>query len=166
MITGHKDFLLKRCAERGYTLQEVMPCVVKQDGDMWTVDETHPAYPRKTLPPADVDPVPLPPAEPADAQPEPVPELGGPGTELKALLSFLGFTSTPTCSCNARARTMDENEAKEPGWCEANIETILDWLKEQADSRGLPFFRAGAKVLVRRAISNAKRKAAQKGNSK
>lgn len=29
-----------------------MACVVSQDGDIWTVDETHPAYPRRppTLP--------------------------------------------------------------------------------------------------------------------
>lgn len=35
-----------RCVERGYTLDEVMPCVVRQDGDKWTIDETHAAYPR------------------------------------------------------------------------------------------------------------------------
>ena len=35
-----------RCRERGYTLDEVMPCVVSQDGDHWTVDVDHPAYPR------------------------------------------------------------------------------------------------------------------------
>lgn len=165
MITADKQLFLMRCAQRGYMLEDVLPCVVKQEGEMWTVDETHPSYPRDrsaddAAMPAAAEP------ERATDSPPPPPEIGGPGTELKALLSFLGFASTPTCSCNARARAMDENEAKEPGWCEANIETILDWLKEQADSRGLPFFRAGAKVLVRRAISNARRKAAQKGNSK
>lgn len=124
-----------------------MPCVVSQDGDMWTIDETHWAYPAVAR------------------TPQPAPS-GGPGTELKGLLKFLGITASPTCSCNARAQAMDENEAREPGWCEANIETILDWLQEQATARNLPFLRAGAKVLVKRAISNAKRKLAQKGNSK
>jgi len=29
-----------------------MACVVSQDGDTWTIDETHPAYPRRPVPPA------------------------------------------------------------------------------------------------------------------
>jgi hypothetical protein len=90
----------------------------------------------------------------------------GPGTELKALLKYIGIVATPNCSCNARAAEMDRREAETPGWCAENIETILDWLKEQADARGLPFVRMGAKVLVRRAISNARKKAAQKDNNK
>lgn len=45
MITGHKYFFLERCRERGYSLAAVSPCIVRQDGDMWTVDERHPAYP-------------------------------------------------------------------------------------------------------------------------
>jgi len=144
MITCHKSHLEARCLERGYTLAEVMPCVVSQDGDLWTIDEKHWSYPAV--------------ARNASA--------AGPaaclaGTELKALLSFLGFTSSPTCSCNARAAEMDRQGCD---WCAENIDTILDWLKEQADARGLPFLRAGAKVLVKRAISNARRKQAQKGN--
>ena len=35
-----------RCAERGYTLDDVRPCIVSQNGDSITVDETHPAFPR------------------------------------------------------------------------------------------------------------------------
>ena len=35
-----------RCRERGYTLDEVMDCVVAQDGGQWTIDPDHPAYPR------------------------------------------------------------------------------------------------------------------------
>lgn len=46
MISCHRKFLAARCIQRGYTLAEVMPCVVAQDGDEWTVDENHPAYPR------------------------------------------------------------------------------------------------------------------------
>lgn len=151
MITGSKEALEARCRERGYSIDEIMPCVVSQDGDTWTVDETHWAYPARARP-----------NSPATAPTD----IGGPGTELKELLRFLGFTASPTCSCNARARAMDENELREPGWCERNIETILDWLKEQADARGLPFIRVGARILVKRAISQAKRKSAQKGNSK
>jgi hypothetical protein len=35
-----------RCRQRGYTLDEVRACIVSQDGDEITVDETHPAYPQ------------------------------------------------------------------------------------------------------------------------
>lgn len=84
----------------------------------------------------------------------------GPGTELKALLKNIGITASPDCSCNARARKMDEMEKAEPGWCAANIDTIVGWLREEATKRGLPFFGIAAKLLVKRAISNARRKEA------
>jgi glycosyltransferase involved in cell wall biosynthesis len=48
MITTHRKHLEQRCRQRGYPLAEVMLCVVKQDGDQWTVDTEHPAYPRRT----------------------------------------------------------------------------------------------------------------------
>jgi hypothetical protein len=47
MIDCHISNLEARCRERGYTLDEVRACIVSQDGDRITVDETHPAYPRK-----------------------------------------------------------------------------------------------------------------------
>lgn len=46
MIRCHRSDLAARCRERGYTLAEVMPCVVEQDGDSWLVDPSHEAYPR------------------------------------------------------------------------------------------------------------------------
>lgn len=82
----------------------------------------------------------------------------GPGTELKALLKKVGIVASPGCSCNKRAVLMDENEAKEPGWCEKNLETICDWLQEEATKRKLPFVRMAAKILVRQAIRNARKK--------
>lgn len=88
----------------------------------------------------------------------PPPPVPGPGTELKALLKKVGIVASPTCSCNTRARIMDENEAKEPGWCEKNLETICDWLQEEATKRKLPFVRMAAKILVRQAIRNARKK--------
>jgi hypothetical protein len=88
---------------------------------------------------------------------------GGPGTELKGLLRYMGIVATPNCSCNARAEEMDRREQETPGWCAENMDTILGWLQEQAKARGLPFVRAAAKLLVNRAISLAKRKAARKG---
>lgn len=46
MITGRRSSFEARCRERGYTLEQVRPCIVVEDGDTITVDEAHPAYPR------------------------------------------------------------------------------------------------------------------------
>ena len=46
MIVCHRKHLEARCRQRGYTLDEVRPCIVSEDGDTLTVDENHPAYPR------------------------------------------------------------------------------------------------------------------------
>jgi hypothetical protein len=79
---------------------------------------------------------------------------GGPGTELKKLLAIAGIVASPDCTCNARAAEMDRNG---PAWCEENIGTVCGWLREQAEARGLPFLEIAAKMLVRRAIRNARR---------
>jgi hypothetical protein len=133
MITGRRSSFEARCKQRGYTLDEVRPCIVSSDGDRITVDELHPSYPRPKPPPA---------------------PQGGPGTELKALLSKIGIKSSPTCSCNKRAKTMDENGVE---WCEQNVETICDWLAEESAKRKLPFLRAAGKVIINMAIKRAKK---------
>jgi hypothetical protein len=46
VIAGSRNHFLERCRERGYALDEVRPCIVSEDGDTITVDESHPAYPR------------------------------------------------------------------------------------------------------------------------
>jgi len=142
MITTTTKYLLQRCSQRGYTLEEVRPCIVSEDGDQVTVDETHEAYPREAKP-GFVPPQAKPPAP-----------TSGPGTELKKLLSLVGITATPNCSCNARARTMDANGCE---WCEAHLDEIVGWLREEATKRKLPFVDMAGRVLVRRAISNARR---------
>lgn len=78
----------------------------------------------------------------------------GPGTELKKLLGKIGIKSSPTCSCNKRAKTMDENGIE---WCEQNVETICDWLQEEATKRKLPFIRMAGKAIVHLAIRRAKK---------
>jgi hypothetical protein len=80
------------------------------------------------------------------------------GTQLKALLSRIGIKSSPTCSCNKRAKIMDENGIE---WCEQNVETICDWLAEESAKRKLPFVRLAGKALIHLAIRRAK-----KGNNK
>jgi hypothetical protein len=137
MITCRIKHLAARCRQRGYTLDEVRPCIVSEDGDQITVDETHPAYPRA---------------------PRPAP-TSGPGTELKALLATIGITSSPTCSCNKRAKVMDE---KGCDWCEEHIDEIDGWLAEEAKKRKLPYISLAGKTLIRLAI----RRARKKGNSR
>jgi hypothetical protein len=78
------------------------------------------------------------------------------GAELKKLLATIGITAKPTCSCNARARAMDANGCE---WCESNMDTIVGWLREEAAKRGLPFLDAAGRLLVRRAIKNARKAA-------
>ncbi len=58
MITCHRSHLEARCRERGYTLDEVLPCVVSQDGDEWTIDTSSEFYPAK--PKAGHEPPPAP----------------------------------------------------------------------------------------------------------
>ena len=76
----------------------------------------------------------------------------GPGTELKKVLGKLGLRERPGCKCNSRAREMDHRGL---AWCETNVETIVDWLREEAQAQGLPFVDIGARMLVKYAIRRA-----------
>jgi hypothetical protein len=82
----------------------------------------------------------------------------GPGTELKKLLANWPFriVATPNCSCNAKAAEMDRQGIE---WCEANLDTIVGWLREEATKRRLPFLDAAGRLLVKRAIRNARKAA-------
>jgi hypothetical protein len=128
----HKRHLEQRCRERGYTLDEVMPCVVSKDGDQWTIDTEHPAYPHV--------------------------RKGGPGTELARLLKRFGIEPTPTCLCRAKAAEMD---AWGPDECEKpeQMEEVISVMREEAKARGLPFLDAAGRLLVKRAIRNARKAA-------
>lgn len=139
MITCHRKHLAVRCHERGYTLDEVRPCIVSEDGDQITVDETHPAYPRHSKTITNNSTTPL---------------TQGAGTELKKLLKKIGIMASPNCSCNAKAQLMDKNGIE---WCENNIDTIVGWLREEATKRKFPFIDAAGELLVKRAIRNAKK---------
>lgn len=146
MIDCHIAHLLARCRERGYTLEEATPCIVSRHGEQITVDIGHPAYPR-TPKPGFVPP----PVMPAPANLPTLEEQSphGPGTFLSKTLEKIGIKSSPTCSCKARARTMNE---KGNDWCEENLDTIVGWLREEATKRKLPFVDFAGKLLVKRAI--------------
>jgi hypothetical protein len=93
----------------------------------------------------------------------------GPGTELKQLFASIGIVSSPTCSCNARARAMDHYGIE---WCEQNVDKIAGWLKEEHEkqakarstSKGivqkivnaLPFSEIVARAAVNTSIERAK----------
>jgi hypothetical protein len=144
MITCHKKHLFARCAERGYKVPDVMPCVVSKQGDEWTIDETHPAYPVVRTPA---------PKPEVYGPPKPLPPRGA-GTAMKGMLKRLGITSSPTCRCNARARDMDSNGLQ---WCRANLDTISGWLNEEATKRKLPYVELAGKTLIRLAIRQAEK---------
>ena len=81
----------------------------------------------------------------------------GPGSELKKMLAWFARSST-ACDCDSHAETMNEWGAD---GCRENIDTILDWLMEEAHKRGLPhgrFTRVIARSLVDTAIRRYERK--------
>lgn len=78
----------------------------------------------------------------------------GPGTILSGMISAMGIKSTPNCACRRHALEMNN---RGPDWCEANIDTILSWLKEESAKRNLPFIETVAKLMVKRAISTSRR---------
>lgn len=79
----------------------------------------------------------------------------GPGTELQRLLKRFGFAAQAGCKCPEHIATMNDWG---PDKCKQNIDQILGWLKEEADRRELPFVRAAARLLVRLAIWNARKR--------
>ena len=123
--------LASKAMARGYELSEVEPCIVNIDGEDIEVDTHHSAYPWKE---------------------KKAVEPSGAGTELKKLLKLVGITASPNCSCNKRARLMDDEGIQ---WCKDNVELIVSWLKEEASKRHLPFANFIGRRIVKLAISRA-----------
>lgn len=152
----HKDNLVARCKQRGYELEEVMACVLEQqENDMWLIDVDHPAYPKKMKENFD---------HPSYRIMEQIKkgeiktseDIGeGVGTELKKILSWMNIHASATCSCNKRAKYMNEQGIQ---WCKENIPTILSWLKEESEKRKLPFLEYVAKKIVKLAIYRAEKR--------
>lgn len=78
----------------------------------------------------------------------------GPGTELKKLLGTIGLVADENCQCNKRAKTMNIWGCDE---CERRTDEIVGWLRDEAAARGLPFVDLAGRMLVKRAIANARR---------
>lgn len=138
IITGPRKMFERRVKQRGYSLEEVMPCVIAQDGDQWTVDITHLAYPttsRKST-------------SKVKHSRKPVP-----GTHLYNLLKRFGIREEEGCKCDERKKLMN---LMGPDWCTDNIDTIVSWLREDAEKRGLPFIEIIVKLLIKRAIRKSR----------
>lgn len=118
-----------------------MPCVVAKNGDEWTIDANHQAYPRIARAGF---------------------VLPAPGAELKKLLAGWPFyiTASEGCSCSSMAARMD---AMGCDWCKSDtgMAEILAAMKDNAQKKGVPYIEAAAAMLVRRAIRNARRNATQ-----
>ena len=91
-------------------------------------------------------------------QPPTFPPTNGPGTELSRLLKRLGINPTPTCQCRAKAQQMDQwgcDECERP----ERIDEVVAVMRAEAEARGLPFLDIAGRMLVRRAIKNARKAA-------
>jgi len=84
------------------------------------------------------------------------PPTHGPGTELSKLLKRFGIEPTPTCVCRAKAQQMD---AWGPDECSRpeRIDEVVAVMRAEAEARGLPFIDLAGRMLVRRAIKNARK---------
>ena len=94
------------------------------------------------------DGVPAPPAPPI---------VPGPGTHLASILGRLGLSERPGCRCKSFAAQMDRYGVD---GCTDRIMEIVGWLRAEAENRGLPFVDFVGRMLVNRAIANARRSAA------
>ena len=77
-----------------------------------------------------------------------------PGTVLSKMIKSVGIQMTDSCSCKRHALEMNENGND---WCEQNMDTVVGWLREEAQRRGLPFMDALGKLLVGRAIKKSRK---------
>ena len=119
----------------GY-LEDVMSYVVERK-DNFALFETDDYYMLRDKYSGDVDPM-----------------VRGPGTELHRLLGKFGMHMKKGCACKARMVQMNKWGC---GGCEENIDTIVGWLAEEAANRGLPFLNTVGRLLVKRAIHNARK---------
>jgi hypothetical protein len=74
------------------------------------------------------------------------------------LLKRFGIKPMPTCACRTKAAEMDawgSDEASRP----ERIEEVVAVMRAEAEARGLPFIDAVGRMLVKRAIHNARRNA-------
>ena len=139
------------CNGFGYSVDEAMQCVISRSGENCVIDTRSGFFPR------------LPKNYPRRGYGSTfrAPALHGPGTELSKLLKRFGIEPTPTCACRAKANEMDAwgcDECSKP----ERIEEVVDVMRQEAKARGLPFLDMAGRMLVRRAIANARKAEAKR----
>ena len=80
------------------------------------------------------------------------------------MLGRFGFHPSEGCGCVSMATRMDAwgcDECSKP----ERIEEVVAVMREEAKARGLPFVDIAGRVLVRRAIANARRKEAARAQA-
>ena len=82
----------------------------------------------------------------------------GPGTELTAIFANMRVFGNGGCQCKSHASQMDRWG---PDVCLARMDTIIGWLREEAEKRRLPFVDAAARIMVRLAIRRARKQEAK-----
>jgi hypothetical protein len=127
----HAEHLEILAKERGHSWDDVKQAVLEWDviPGVCKVDTEHEKFPSQ------------PPSKP------------GVGAGIKKILERFGIKASPTCSCTKKAKYLDDMGVD---WCAANIELIVTWLETEAKKRKLPFFRTVGRMLVKRAIKNAR----------
>lgn len=78
----------------------------------------------------------------------------GPGTVLSKMIKSMGIVMSDSCSCRRHAIEMN---TKGNDWCEQNMDTIVGWLREEANRRGLPFVDMIGKLMVGRAVKKSRK---------
>ena len=137
------EALSRFCLDKNVPIEQVYnSCIERDANDICHLDTLHPDFPKNLF-----DAVKgIPKEELTD----------GPGSELKAILAnTFGVKAKPGCRCNRHVKKMNELGAD---WCEQNIETIVNWLEEEAKKRKLPFIRLAASKLVKFAIWKYRRR--------
>lgn len=79
----------------------------------------------------------------------------GVGFELARLISWFYVDTDPCLICKYRMQKMN---VWGPDVCEEKIETILVWLKQAANKRRIPYVDFAVRLLLKKAIANARRK--------
>jgi predicted Fe-S protein YdhL (DUF1289 family) len=77
-----------------------------------------------------------------------------PGTVLAKMIKNLGFTISDNCACKRHALEMNANGND---WCVANIDEIVNWLKEETKHRNIVFIDIVARMMVNRAIKKSRK---------
>jgi hypothetical protein len=78
----------------------------------------------------------------------------GPGTVLSKMIKTLGIVMSDSCSCRRHAIEMNTRGSD---WCEQNMDTVVGWLREEANRRGLPFVDMIGKLMVGRAVKKSRK---------